>query len=160
MDLWRRWVPEWHRRHKAAVETGDNRLVHENGDVKHVMLWEGGFVYFDFEMIYTSKHIRALVGREILAYLRSVGRFYGPELYRRMLDELITHYPDKSLLLAAWEFAWQHPNPVWRVLRTLDRVLKPSNRRRWSKYRVASDVKRRLDDASLTHRAKPARNPK
>lgn len=150
MATWRRWLPEWCRRHRTAVDTGDNFLIHENGDVKHVMLWQGGFTYFDFEMVYTSKDVRTLVGREILAYMRSCGRFFGEELYERMMDELVAHYPDKALLMAAWECAFADPNPLMRFARFLDRTLKPANRKRWSKYHVARDLKRRLDAASLT----------
>jgi hypothetical protein len=149
MATWRRWVPEWHRRHAAAVAESDPYLIHENGDVKHVMLWEGGFVYFDFEMVYTGRDVRMLVGREILAYMRSVGRFFGEELYERMADELVAAYPDKALLMSAWESAYCPSGLGMRVARFLDRTLKPSNRKRWSKYRVAQDLKRRLDEASL-----------
>jgi hypothetical protein len=151
MATWRRWLPEWCRRHRIAVDTRDNYLIHENGDVKHVMLWQGDFVYFDFEMVYTSKDVRNLVGREILAYMRSCGRFFGDDLYERMMDELVAHYPDKALLLSAWQCAFADPNPLMRFARLLDRTLKPANRKRYSKYEVARDLKRRLDAASLTN---------
>ena len=62
-------------------------LIHENGDVKHVMLWQGGFTYFDFEICFRSRNVRDLVGREILAYMRSTGKFFGDELYERLMDE-------------------------------------------------------------------------
>ncbi len=150
MDTWRRFIAEWHRRHAVAVETADNRLIHENGDVKHVMLWQGGFLYFDFEMLYTARDVRMLVGREICAYMRSVGRFFGEETYERMAEELVEHYPDKALLFTAWEFAFRHPNPFTRFVRKLDLLLKPKNRKRYSKYDVARDLKRRLDARSLT----------
>jgi hypothetical protein len=150
MATWRRWVPEWHRRHAIAVREREPRLIHENGDVKHVMLWEGGFLYFDFEICFTSRDVRDLVGREMLAYMRSVGKFFGEELYERMTDELVAHYPDKTLLLAAWEHAFRNPNLVIRAGRFLDRTLKPRHQRRWSKYQVALDLKRRLDALSLT----------
>lgn len=155
MAMWRRWLPEWNRRHQAAIDTGDSKLIHENGDVKHVMIHEDEFVYFDFEMIYTSSDIRMLVGREILAYMRSVGRFFGHEMYVEMMNALVDVYPDKSLLLSAWEFAWAHPNRVWRVLRAIDRNVKPANKKRYSKYRVAVDLKRRLVERSLTTQSLP-----
>jgi hypothetical protein len=150
MATWRRWLPEWCRRHRAAVDANDPYLIHENGDVKHVMLWEGGFVSFDFEMVYTSKDVRTLVGREILAYMRSCGRFFGEAIYDRMMDELAAHYPDKALLFSAWDCAFADPNPLMRFARLLDRTLKPSNRKRFAKYQVARDLRRRLDAASLT----------
>ncbi len=150
LATWRRWVPEWHRRHALAVRLREPRLIHENGDVKHVMLWQGGFTYFDFEICFRSRNVRDLVGREILAYMRSVGKFFGEELYERMTDVLVQAYPDKSLLLAAWEHAFRNDNAVIRAARALDRGLKPRHKSRWSKYSVARDIKRRLDAASLT----------
>ncbi len=151
LGTWRRFIFEWHRRHRIAVDTSDARLIHENGDVKHVMLWNGGFLYFDFEMVFTSRDVRGLVGREILAYMRSAGRFFGEEMYGRMLDVLAEHYPDKVLLLAAWETAFRNRNLFLRLARALDRVLKPGNRKRFSKYNVARDLRRRLDRLSLAN---------
>jgi len=150
MATWRAWIPEWHRRHMVAVREREPRLIHENGDVKHVMLWQGGFTYFDFEIAFTSRNVRDLVGREILAYMRSTGKFFGDALYERMLDELVAHYPDPSLLLSAWEHAYRNDNLLIRFGRWLDVRLKPRHQSRYSKYSVARDLKRRLDAASLT----------
>jgi hypothetical protein len=152
LATWRRWLPEWHRRHRLAVDLREPRLVHENGDVKHVMLWEGGFLYFDFEMTFRSRRVRFLVGREIATYMRSVGRFFGEEMYQKMIHELVAGYPDRALLLAAWEHAWDDPNPAWRLLRLADRNLRPRHRDRWSKYRVGRDVRDLLDGAALNLR--------
>jgi hypothetical protein len=152
---WVRFLPEWHRRHAAAIATNDSKLIHENGDVKHVMLWQGDFVYFDFEMIYTSKDVSMLVGREIACYMRSVGRFYGEEAYEWMTDELVEHYPDKALLMNTWRWAFDHTDGFTRFVRKIDYAVKPSNKKRFSKYRVAQDIKRRLDERSLT-RPEPA----
>lgn len=149
LAVWTRWIPEWHRRHRLAVEHGEPRLIHENGDVKHVMLWEGGFLYFDFEIVFRSRDVRDLVGRELLAYLRSTGKFFGPEIADRMLDLLVEHYPDKSLLMEAWVHAFENRNPFVRWARGLDWRLRPKARKRFSKYCVARDLKRRLDAASL-----------
>jgi hypothetical protein len=151
LATWRRWVPEWHRRHAAAVANAEPRLIHENGDVKHVMLWQGDFVYFDFEIVFRGRDVRCLVGREIAAYLRSVGRFFGEAMYDRMLDILVEAYPDKTLLLEAWEQAYRNRNPFVRFGRALDRAVNPRTRARWSKYRVSHDLKVRLDRASLTN---------
>ncbi len=149
MATWRRWIPHWHRRHKAAVEEGEPRLIHENGDVKHVMLWEDDFVYFDFEIVFRSKDVRDLVGRELLAYMRSTGRFFGEAMYDRMMDELVEHYPDKSLLWEGWIHAFENRSGLHRVARKLDRALRPKAKKRFSKYMVAIDLKRRLDALSL-----------
>jgi hypothetical protein len=152
LATWRRWLPEWHRRHRLCVQTGDPRFVHENGDVKHVMLWKGDFVYFDFEMTYRSRRARVLVGREIATYMRSVGRFFGEEMYQKMLRELVAGYPDPALLHAAWDHAWDDGHPGWRALRAVDRNLRPKHRERWSKYRVGADVKALLDGTALNLR--------
>lgn len=152
LATWRRWLPEWHRRHRLAVETRDPRLIHENGDVKHVMLWKGGFVYFDFEMTFRSRRTRMLVGREISAYMRSAGRFFGEEMYQKMIQELVAHYPDRALLWSAWEYAWGDPKASVRLARVLDRNLRPRHRGRWAKYRVALDIREALDGAALNLR--------
>ncbi len=152
MATWRRWLPEWQRRHRLAVDTGDPRLIHENGDVKHVMLWRGGFVYFDFEMVYRSRRVRMLVGREIVTYMRSVGRFFGEEMYQGMLRDLVDRYPDRALLHSAWEHAFDDPNPAWRLARAVDRNLRPKHRDRWSKYRVGAEIKALLDGAAVNLR--------
>ncbi|MHC5212683.1 MAG: hypothetical protein ACYTG2_18370 [Planctomycetota bacterium] len=152
IGTWRDWVPEWCRRHQTAVREREPRLIHENGDVKHVMLWQGGYVYFDFEVQFTSSDVRDLVGRELLAYMRSVRKFFGEDMYQRMMRELVEHYPDKQLLLAGWEHAYRNSNPLMRVARALDRTFKPRHKSPHSKYTVARDLRRLLDEASLTHR--------
>lgn len=149
MATWRRFLVEWHRRHALAISTGDPHLIHENGDVKHVLIRGDQFVNFDFEIIFRSRDMRDLVGREILAYLRSCGKFFGEEIYQRMLSETVAHYPDPSLLMAAWEHGWRNRNPLIRFARRLDRALRSGKRKRFSKYTVAAEVRERLDAASL-----------
>jgi len=150
LATWRRWLPEWHRRHKLAIELRDPRLIHENGDVKHVMLWQGGFVNFDFEVCFRSHDLPDLVGREMLAYLRFLGKAFGPELYDVMMDETVRHYPDKALLMQGWAHAMHNHNPFVRFFRMLDRKLRrKDNDKPYSKYSVAQDLKRRLDAAAL-----------
>jgi hypothetical protein len=57
--LYRQWVPEWSRRHDIAIRERDPRLVHENGDGKHVMILENGsFLWFDFEMTFPPPSVR------------------------------------------------------------------------------------------------------
>jgi hypothetical protein len=149
MATWRRFLGEWHRRHAIAVRENEPRLLHENGDVKHVMLWQGDLVYFDFEICFRSHRIPDLVGREILAYMRSTGKFFGDAMYDRMMDELVEHYPDKALLRGAWEHAFRNRNPIVRFGRLVDRWVRSRHRgKRYSKYPVALDIKRRLDVAA------------
>lgn len=145
LATWRRFIGEWHCRHATAVRENEPRLLHENGDVKHVMLWQGDFVSFDFEICFRSRRIPDLVGREILAYMRSTGKFFGDAMYERMMDELVAHYPDPSLLRAAWEHAFANRNPIVRFARWVDRRVRERHKKRYSKYPVAEDIKRRLD---------------
>jgi hypothetical protein len=92
------------------------------------------------------------VGREIVTYMRSAGRFFGEEMYRRMLHDLVEHYPDKSLLMAAWDHGHADPNPAWRAIRVLDRNLRPKHRERWAKYRVGREIRDLLDGAAVNLR--------
>ena len=149
METWKTWLPIWARRHKLAVELGEPRLIHENGDMKHVMLWKGDFVNFDFEIVFRSKDIRDLVGREMLAYMRSIGKAFGDEMYDLMMDGIIKWYPDKAMLMEAYIHGIENRNPVMRFFRRLDRMFRSANKKQYSKYNVAFDLKRRLDEAAL-----------
>ena len=56
LATYRRWLSEWGRRHEIAIREREPRLIHENGDGKHVMIGEdGSFLWFDFEMVYRSR---------------------------------------------------------------------------------------------------------
>jgi len=65
LETWRRFLPVWHRRHALAIERREPRFIHENGDLKHVMIMEDGqFLFFDFEMCFRSqKRVREFVVR-------------------------------------------------------------------------------------------------
>jgi hypothetical protein len=143
LDMWRRFLPVWHRRHALALERREPRLTHENGDLKHVMIMEDGeFLFFDFEMVFRSKRrVREFVGREILAYLKSLGKTVGAELWPVFLEETVAHYPDRSLLAYTYEYAFRNPNPVRRLGRWLDRKLRYRAKKPFSKYNAARIVK-------------------
>jgi len=144
LETWERFLPEWHRRHALALEKKEPRLVHENGDLKHVMIMEDGrFLYFDFEMCYRSpRRTREFVAREILAYLKSLGKTVGEAHWDRFMEATVRHYPDRGLLEYAHDFAFRNPNPFVRLARAADRVLKPRARKPFSKYNTA----RKLDE--------------
>jgi len=139
---WRRFLPIWHRRHALAIERREPRLVHENGDLKHVfILADGDFLFFDFEMVYRSRErVREFVSREILAYLKSLGRQVGAALWPAFLAETVRHYPDRAILDLTWRYAFDNPNPLLRGARWLDRRLKPGARKPFSKYQVAEQL--------------------
>jgi hypothetical protein len=139
LATWRRFLPEWHRRHALALERREPMFVHENGDMKHVMIVEDGrFLFFDFEMCFRSRRrVREFVGREILAYLKSLGKVVGPELWPEFIRETLEHYPDPALLEYTYEFAFRNRNPVLQAARWIDRKTKSRARKPFSKYNVA-----------------------
>jgi len=139
LETWRRFLPVWHRRHALAIERREPRFIHENGDLKHVMIMEDGqFLFFDFEMCFRSQaRVREFVGREILAYVKSLGKTVGKKHWDAFLAETVKHYPDRSLLEYTYTFAFRNPNPLLRAARWLDRKLKAGSSKPFSKYNAA-----------------------
>ncbi len=139
---WRRFLPIWARRHQIAIEERDPRFVHENGDLKHVMFWKDDLLFFDFEMVFRSRsRVREFVAREILAYLKSLGKTVGDEAWDVLVAETVELYPDKALLEYTHDFAFKNPNPFLRAGRWIDRTFKSRAKKPFSKYNVA----RKLD---------------
>ena len=132
LETWRRFLPVWH---------------HENGDLKHVMLMEDGqFLFFDFEMVFRSKRrVREFVGREILSYLKSLGKTVGRKEWDVFLAETVEHYPDRSLLEYTWNFAYRNHNPVLRAARWIDRKFRSRAKKPFSKYSVALKLRTLLE---------------
>ena len=139
LETWCRFLPVWHRRHSMAIERSEPKLVHENGDLKHVMIMEDGqFLFFDFEMVFRSKkRVKEFVCWEILAYLKSLGKTVGHRHWNAFMKETVDRYPDKTLLEYAYLLAFCNPNPILRGARWLDRKLKPGAKKPFSKYNVA-----------------------
>lgn len=139
LKMWRSFLPVWHRRHVLAIKQQDTRLVHENGDLKHVLIMDDGqFLFFDFEMVFKSRsRIKEFVAREIVAYLKSLCDYVGQDERLEFMKETIEHYPDRSLLESVYDFSFRHPNPFLRFGRFMDRVVKPRARKPFSKYNVA-----------------------
>ena len=141
VETWRRFLHVWHRRHRQAIDRREPRLVHENGDLKHVMFWKDDLCFFDFEMCFRSRRrVREFVAREILAYLKSMGKTVGAEHWEVFLAETVEHYPDRGMLEYTYAFAFRNPNPVLRLARWLDRKLKAGAKKPHSKYRVAEKL--------------------
>ena len=89
-EMWRRFLPIWSRRHQLAIERREPRFIHENGDLKHVMIWKDDLLFFDFEMVFRSKRrVREFVAREILAYLKSLGKTVGAEAWDTLLEQTV-----------------------------------------------------------------------
>ena len=80
LDMWKRFLPMWQHRHRLALDRSEPKLIHENEDLKHVMIMEDGqFLFFDFEMLcYRSRRkVKDLVNREILSRLKSLAKTVG-----------------------------------------------------------------------------------
>ena len=142
-DMWKRFLPVWHHRHRLALERREPRLIHENGDLKHVMIMEDGqFLFFDFEMCYRSRRkVKDLVAREILAYLKSLGKTVGEEHWDRFMRVTVEQYLDRDLLEHTYTFAFRNPNPLLRATRMLDRKIKPRAGKPFSKYNTARKLR-------------------
>lgn len=138
LATWRRFLPVWHRRHQLAVERREPRFVHENGDLKHVMIVGDEFLFFDFETCFRSRNrIREIVAREILCYLKSMARTVKGE-FDAFLEETVAHYPGRDLLAYTHEFAFADPNPLVRFGRKLDLHFRERAQKSSSKYRIAA----------------------
>jgi len=142
-----RFVGEWGRRHEIAIREREPRLVHENGDGKHVMILEdGGFLWFDFEMVYRSRgRVADHVSHEIIQYLWNILKSTPPELKDKLLNSTIEHYPDRKRLYRAYELFHNHPNPLHRLGRAFDRNLGARRKMTNSKYHVAQWLRDRLE---------------
>ncbi|HMP81480.1 MAG TPA: hypothetical protein PKA41_02085 [Verrucomicrobiota bacterium] len=136
--IFRRWVPEWSRRHDIAIREQEPRLAHENGDSKHVMILDKEFLWFDFEMTFRNRAKTAdHISHEIIQYIWNLCKNTPPGISDRIIAEIVLHYPDKQRLLRAHDYFWRHPNLIHRWGRALDRKLKAKNQKANSKYSIA-----------------------
>lgn len=148
LALFRRFLPEWCRRHELAVAEREPRLVHENGDGKHVMILPDALLWFDFEMIWRSRAaVRMHVAHEIIQYLWFLTRNTPPDLRGRLIAETVRHYPSRARLEDAYACFFRHPNLLHRWGRALERRLKRNRHRGVTKYAVAQALRDELDRA-------------
>jgi hypothetical protein len=148
MATYRRFLKQWHRRHELAVTRQEPSLIHENGDMKHVMIIDDDFLYFDFEMSFRSRketRVKEFVSREILAYLKSLRRIVGRKLFKSFLEETLNHYPNTEYLENTYTVMFAHANPITRMARNLDWKTDPRAKKPHSKYNVSLQLKRLLD---------------
>ena len=147
LNTYRRFLEVWHHRHDLAIKRQEPRLVHENGDLKHVMIVDDQFLFFDFEMTYRSRYrVQDFISREILAYLKSLGKIVGPELFPVFLEQTVDHYPGTELLQNTYQLMFGHSNPVIRLARLIDRKFSAGAAKPFSKYNVARHLKNMLDN--------------
>lgn len=138
LAMWRRFLPDWHRRHQLAIARRQPRLVHENGSLEHVMIHENELLYFDFEMVFRSRRrVREFVAREIISYVRSLGRCVGEEQWDIFLKETVEHYPDRTLLEHGYRWACENSNPLRRTVIELLQLAKAKKSKPFSTYKSA-----------------------
>lgn len=148
MEVYRRFLGEWGRRHRMAVAERDPRLVHENGDGKHVMILDDGLLWFDFEMVFRRpERIRECVSHEIVQYLWHLLKNTPAAVGGRLLDETVAGYPEPELLRATYDAFFRHPNPLQRLGRALDRRLFARAKKPNSKYNVVRRLREKLGPA-------------
>jgi hypothetical protein len=136
--VYRSWLPEWNRRHDIAIQEREPRLVHENGDGKHVMILKDGFLWFDFEMTFRNRNkVAEHVSHEIIQYIWYLRNNTPSEISERLIEETVRYYPVKDRLHRARDYFWKHPNLLHRFGRACDRAFKKKARKPSSKYNVA-----------------------
>lgn len=147
LATFRRFVAEWGRRHEIAIREREPRLVHENGDGKHVMILDDGrFLWFDFEMIYRSRaRVADHVSHEIIQYLWNILKSTPRELKDALLQATVDVYPDRARLERSYDLFHRHPNPFHRLGRAVDRNLGARRKKQNSKYHVAQWLRDRLE---------------
>jgi hypothetical protein len=144
-DTWRRFLLEWGRRHAMAISERETRLVHENGDGKHVMIFDDGFHWLDFEVIWTdSARVADHVSHEIVQYLWQISKSIPEALRPRLLQEAAAHYPDRDRLRDAWRLFLANRRPLLRAARAFDRRT-ARGRKPTSKYAVADRLRALLE---------------
>ncbi len=142
---YRRFLLEWGRRHELAVRERDTRLVHENGDGKHVMVSGDGLLYLDFEMKWRdASRVGDQISHEIIQHIWQISKTIPEPLRPRLLEETVEHYPDRRRLDAAWRVFLANRSPFLRMLRAYDRSTERGSKPT-SKYNVASRLRTLLE---------------
>jgi hypothetical protein len=135
---YRTFLDQWHRRHALACQTRDPRYIHENGDIKHVMLHNNELYWFDFEMVFRSgRNIEDLVARELLAYIKTLASFLTPERFDLFFRETMDRYPNRAYLENIYPFMFRNRNLLNRFGRWIDFNFRKRARKPNSKYRLA-----------------------
>jgi hypothetical protein len=143
--VFRRFLPDWGRRHLLAGQTADRHLIQEHASFKHVLMSsDERLISFDFEEVFTERYSPAfLIGREIAGYLRSLYRVSSAADFDAYLDVLLDHYRPAEFLAYPYTYFFRHPNSLLRGAYAIMRRF-PANRRDNSRYSVIRRLQRRL----------------
>jgi tRNA A-37 threonylcarbamoyl transferase component Bud32 len=140
-----RFTAEWASRHAEAMRRGDAWLLQEHGSFGHVFVDGKRFVTFDLEVAYRKRrNVELLVCREIIAYLRSIGRRFPVAEADAWFGVIAAAYPDKSSLRKAAGELLESVSPVRRAWHRLAR-LSSAARHPNSKYGIARRLAATLD---------------
>ncbi len=147
LHTFKRFLPEWGRRHFLAHENENRYLIQEHATFQHVYMSaeDQRLIFYDFEIVYNRRHsLPDLIGREIAGYVRSL----PAEDLDDYLPILIREYPYPEFLSYPFYYFFRHPNSGLRFLYALDRQL-PRNRRQKSKYNIAIRIQDCLQQRSM-----------
>lgn len=135
--VFRLFLVEWGRRHQAAMQQTDRRLVQEHGSLDHVIVAPTGFVTFDLEVSYTAmRSMENVVSSEICGYLRSMFRRLDQAEARRLLRLTAESYPRKDFLETIYVRLFHHPSLPGRLAGLLARPV-IRDRRKTEKHEIA-----------------------
>lgn len=117
------YARSWHARHAAALDQDDPRLLQEHGTLEHVIVCAERFVTIDHEQAFRAgTRTLPLVAKEFASALRSLLKGTGPETFEDLLGALISGYDDEELLQSILAQFINHPSPLWRAVRRIDRI--------------------------------------
>ena len=150
LSVYRIFLEQWQRRHRLAVECSEPRLIHENGDLKHVIDRQGELIWFDFEICFRSRtHVEDLVAREIVNYLKSLADFMPTrECFELFFSETMNGYTDKEMLANVYPVFLANRRPPVRLGRRIEYRFGKRAKRPNSKYRMALRVREHLTGRS------------
>lgn len=148
LTLLKRFVPEWSRRHRLALDTANRRLIQERATFQHVFMSavDNRLIYFDFEIVYTSRHsLQGIIAREIAGYLRSLYSAVPRNDFPTYLDTLVRAYPYPEFFNFPRDYFFRHSNRLLRLAFAMDRRL-PRSRRPHSKYNITKQLQKYLKE--------------
>jgi hypothetical protein len=143
LNTFKRFIPDWSRRHALAFETRNHYLIQERATLQHVFMSaeDDRLIYYDFEIVFTPRHsLPAIIAREIAGYIRSLFSVVPKDDFNDYLDILIREYPHQEFLHYPYDYFFQHPNRLLRLLYSIDRQ-RSRNRRPHSKYNIALKIR-------------------
>lgn len=114
--LLERFSSQWGERHRKALDLMEPRLLHEHGSFRHVFVSGPRLITFDLEMAWVRRRLTPhLVGREVAAFFRSLGRASHGDRFEKRLQAVVEAYPHPDLLRTVVQDALGPSSPVRRI---------------------------------------------